>query len=144
MFNRSTVLAVSLVSLSLAGHCEAADPVGEVVKVNVNEAGQSNIWARVGDLLIFSVKGGTYPGGMIENLEIAVAGESLENVGVWIVPVINRNGQRAVGGIDMPAFLKAARSGSSVIAITPVGAEGAPLAEALAKTKKFSVMVQAP
>lgn len=139
---RAALFAAMVISAPFVAHCRAATPVGKFVKVAADDQAMTNVEARVGDLLIFSVHGGSYPGGMIEHLQIAVAGESVENVGVWTVPSIDAEGRPTVGGLEMSAFLKAARRGQSVVVITPVGPKGAVLDAALAKPKKFTVTVK--
>ena len=114
--------------------------VGEVVKVFTGKYNKPTVEAKVGDMLVFSVGGGTYPGGMVQNLKVEVKGDSLTQIGVFSVPQINEEGQRAVGGIDMSAFLKASKVGEVTITITPLG----DLNDALSKPRKFLVIVTKP
>ena len=103
----SALLALALTSKSMF----AAD--GEVVKVFTQEFSKPAVEAKLGDLLVFSVQGGSFPGGMVQDLKVEVKGDSLSKVGVWLVPVVTPDGQRAVGGIDMSAFLKTAKVGEA-------------------------------
>jgi hypothetical protein len=118
----------------------AEENVGEVVKVFTKENPKPTVEAKLGDLVVFSVQGGTYPGGMIKNLKVEIKGDSLTKVGVWVVPVVTPTGERAVGGIDMSAFLKTAKLGESIVTITPQG----DLTKELAKPMKFTVKVTKP
>ena len=130
----SVVLALALTCGTVFG---AEEQVGEVVKVFTKEYSKPTVEAKLGDLVVFSVQGGTYPGGMIQNLKVEVKGDSLTKVGVWVVPVVTPNGERAVGGIDMSAFLKTAKVGESTVTITPMGE----LSKDLSKVMKFTVKV---
>lgn len=133
MFSRA-VLALLLT----CGSVFAAD--GEVVKVFTQEFAKPAVEAKLGDLLVFSVQGGSYPGGMIQDLKVEVKGDSLTKVGVFLVPFVTPDGQRAVGGIDMSAFLKTAKVGEATVTITPQGE----LNEKLSKPMKFVVKVKKP
>ena len=79
----SVVLAFALTCGTVFG---ADEQVGEVVKVFTKEYSKPTVEAKLGDLVVFSVQGGTYPGGMIQNLKVEVKGDSLTKVGVWVVP----------------------------------------------------------
>ena len=128
------------VLLTFGSSFGAEDQIGEVVKVFTKENPKPTVEAKLGDLVVFSVQGGSYPGGMIKNLKVEVKGDSLTKVGVWIVPVVTPTGERAVGGIDMSAFLKTAKLGESIVTITPLG----DLTKDLAKPMKFTVKVMKP
>ena len=130
----SALLALALTSSSMF----AAD--GEVVKVFTQEFSKPVVEAKLGDLLVFSVQGGTFPGGMVQDLKVEVKGDSLSKVGVWLVPVVTPDGQRAVGGIDMSAFLKTAKIGEATVTITPQGE----LNDKLKKPMTFKVKVTKP
>ncbi len=118
----------------------AAQPiVGEVVKVFTKDVANAAVNASVGDSVEFSVQGGTYPGGLIKNLKVEITGDALKKVGVWIVPVVSRDGQRGDGGIDMSAFIRAAKGGEATVSITPQG----DISGHLAKKKTFTFTVKA-
>ncbi len=137
---KSIISFVSLVLLTCGITIGAEENVGEVVKVFTKENPKTTIDAKLGDLVVFSVQGGTYPGGMIKNLQVEIKGDSLTKVGVWVVPVVTPTGERAVGGIDMSAFLKTAKVGESTVTITPLG----DLTKDLSKPMKFTVKVTKP
>lgn len=137
---KSIISFVSLVLLACGITIGAEENVGEVVKVFTKENPKTAIDAKLGDLVVFSVQGGTYPGGMIKNLKVEIKGDSLTKVGVWVVPVVTPTGERAVGGIDMSAFLKTAKLGESTVTITPLG----DLTKDLSKPMKFTVKVTKP
>lgn len=137
---KSIISFVSLVLLACGITIGAEENVGEVVKVFTKENPKTAIDAKLGDLVVFSVQGGTYPGGMIKNLKVEIKGDSLTKVGVWVVPVVTPTGERAVGGLDMSAFLKTAKLGESTVTITPLG----DLTKDLSKPMKFTVKVTKP
>jgi hypothetical protein len=137
---RSIAISAVAVMVAFASLACAEEQVGEVVKVFTNESPKRMVEAHLGDLLVFSVQGGSYPGGMIQNLKVELKGDALTKVGVWVVPVVTPEGERAVGGLDMSAFLKTAKLGKTTVTITPQG----DLTEELSKTMTFTVNVVKP
>lgn len=134
----SKLIASSFLVVATCVTSFAAD--GEVVKVFASRPPKEAVEARMGDLLIVSFQGGTYPGGMISGLKVEIKGDCLTKVGVYNVPQINEEGERAVGGIDMSAFLKTAKEGEAIVTITPLG----DLGPEKSKSLKFIVTVLKP
>lgn len=132
-------LALLAALLTVSTHAADSRP-GEVVKVFTRGSKKTTVDARVGDLVVFSVQGGTFPGGFIENLKVEVKGDALSKVGVWFVPNISPEGERAVGGIDCSAFLKAEKPGAATVTITPQGE----LSKEIGKVLKYTVTVTKP
>lgn len=130
-----------LIAMLCVSAFAAEERPGEVVKVFTRRAKSHVVAARPGDLVVFSVQGGTFPGGFIDNLKVEVKGDALTKVGVWFVPNISEDGERAVGGIDCSAFLKAAKAGQATVTITPIGES---LDKEIGKVLKFTVNVAKP
>lgn len=137
---RSIAISAIAMLLALASVTNAEERVGEVVKVFATESPKRIVDAHLGDLIVFSVQGGSYHGGMIQNLKVEVKGDTLTKVGVWVVPVVTPEGDRAVGGLDMSAFLKTAKLGKARVTITPQGE----LTAELSKPMTFTVNVVKP
>ncbi|SFI86939.1 hypothetical protein [Planctomicrobium piriforme] len=121
------------VFLLLAGIATAADPVGELRKVECREGMWMTVPAKPGDLIQLSFFGGTYPGGMIDNLKVAGLNNSVKKVSVVFIPQISPDGQPLIGGLELAGFFTY-HGGSATLMITPTGEQVEP------KTYKIEIV----